>query len=430
MSIRPLDPGPAERLRAERAPRLAADLARVMVFTLVLQSCTAAAMLVLTHALTQEQYGAYATALTLQSYLFLVGSFGIKPVVVREVILRPQHADRMLTAHGLFAGAAASALALALAGVLLVVPVAPDRAALFGLVAVGNVATCLAVAPLFDAHRRQAVSMAIATGAELAWLAAVLGLAAGGRLSLPVVGATVVAKAALNAAVHGLVYHAAVRPVRVALVPGDLAVLLRAGWWLMASNLLATVPFSLGVVLVWAWVGEREAAVSGIAFQVGAAYLALAAVANRVLQPHIARTYRADRTDVRRVALVSAAFLAAVWCAAVLGTGVLAAWLLPSGYRAAFLPTVLVLTGAAVQGAGAVAGAYLIAWAKESYVMAAHAAAAVLFVTGSAALASHYDAVTAAAVTLTAAAVGAAAMILFAVRCRPGRSINPPGNHS
>jgi O-antigen/teichoic acid export membrane protein len=348
--------------------------------TAISQACGLGVLLVLANGLPPGEFGVYVFATNVLVYAVAVGGVGLVNVVVRDLNLRPEHSDATTT--GFLVITAAGAL---IAGAVMAVAaeIAPVRSIeRHMLLVVGAVAVpmCLNLAPLYDAHHRQALSAALGIPGDLLMLAGVASLQGAGLLTAPGAGLFLLGKHLLTAIAQATVYHRRVRPFRWVWDRGRTAALLRSGRFMVITGLVYMVPLHGGVILARLCRGEHDAGLYGLALHVGTAYLIVGTLVLRIVQPHIAGPYGLDRLFVRKLLAAIGGILLAAWLAGVGAAWALAYRLLDRAYAPAFGPMVVLLTTAAVAIATGVANLYLLRAHRERVLQAAYAGGAVVYV--------------------------------------------------
>jgi O-antigen/teichoic acid export membrane protein len=391
--------------------------AQLVVYTLLTQSCSCCATLLLAAGLGREGYGAFAFALTLQSFLFLFGCVGVKPIVLRDGIARPDELDQIATSHLVITAAGSGLACLVTIAAAACAPLTCAERLLLSLLAVGNTAACTNIATLFDVHHQQTRSAAITLVAEFCGLLAIAWLRLTGGLGLPAASSVFAGKWALATAGHYLVYHRSVRSLRLTLSPAAVRAMLSSSWPLMFSAVVATAPFGSGVLFLRWLTGNADAAIFGLANQVAYAYLLFAAVGNRIFQPHMAGPHGLRKGFVLRLALASGAFLGTLLLGA-LGAGLcVILFILGPDYHDAILPMAVLLAAACLHSVGTLAGTYLVVFGRERTILAANICAASICIAGCWLVVPRFSYNGAAGVVAAANLVGTGA-ILAAVRSR------------
>ena len=397
----------------------------MVVWTLLTQLCLLSSVLVLTRGLGLHGYGVLAFALAIQSYLVLLGGVGTKPVVLREGVARLGDLDRILTSHVIITATASGLLGLSTLFVVGFAVVSNPERVLLALLAIGNIAVCLNIAPLFDVHHLQSKSAAITLTAEFAAMTAILGLYWTGHLDLSATGGVYAAKWVMATAGHYLVYHCSVRRLRFTVAGETVHRMLQSGWPLMLSAVVATVPSGTGVLFLRLWKGTTEAAVFGVANQAAYAYLLFAVAGGRVLQTNMVGPHGLREDSVIRFAFWIVGFLGSLLLGALgAGCGVIFFLLEPS-YHAAVVPMIIVLGGAFVKAAGIILSIYLVVWQRERIILIANACAALIYVCGCWFSIPRFAYNGAAFMTVLASFVGTGVIVL-AIRARlNGKTLAP-----
>jgi O-antigen/teichoic acid export membrane protein len=409
-------------LRSYQTPagkQAAWNLGALVVLTALTQAAAVLTLLLLTNGLGPAGFGVFAFAIALQPYLYLTGTFGTALVLFREGVREPEQLDAITTAYqatGLAGSLVVGALTAAIAWFA---PISPGERDLICLTALGNVGACLALAPLFDVHHRQPLAGVVGLAVELAALAAVFALARTGTLTLPWVGVVYAVKWWLLTAGQYVLYHLAIRPLRLVFRSERLWRMIRSSLPLAGSTMIAGLPANAGVFFVRLYHGKADAGVFGVASQAAAAYLMFSYLAIRILQPHIAGPYGLDRSFLRKLVLFAALFLVLLAAGGFAVAAGVIVWLLAPEYRAALVPMAVLLGAAVVLSAGVLASSYLVVLHRERTVLIAHAVSAVVYVAGVVVLVPPLANLGAATAAALAAGCGTAWMVAAVRRNLP-----------
>jgi O-antigen/teichoic acid export membrane protein len=384
----------------------AGNLVALIVLTGLTQLAGLGSLLLLTNGLGPAGFGVFMFALTLQPYLYLIGSLGMPLVLFREGVKQPGQLDQITTTY-LTVGLAASLAVEAVTGVVACLTATSGvEQSLICLIAAGNVATCLALSPLFDVHHRQPLVAAISLAAETGALLAVFLLLRTGNLGLVALGVVFAAKWWFISIAQIVVYNVAIRRVRLAFSRTWLRRLLRSSIPMGCSTLIAGLPAYAGVFFVRFFHGDAEAGVFGIASQAAIAYLLFSYLAIRILQPHIAGRYGLERAFLAKLILFASTFLALLYVGGLAaGIGVVLFVLAPQ-YQPALTPMAILLAAALLLSVGVLASSYLVVLHRERTVLLAHSAAAVVYVSAAFLLTPSFSNLGAATAATLAAACG------------------------
>lgn len=348
------------------------------LWSLGCQACGLASILLLTTALPADQFGKLIFALTMQSYLALVGMGGAYTVALRDTCRRPEQMPQIAAAY-LSLTAILSSLA-GFVGLLLAWWLHSDAEEFFVLclIALGNIAVCMTLRPFYDAQHRQPQSAQLMFACEVIALATLALMCGWDVLTLPVIALLYAAKwLSISLA------HAWLLPMSAVSLKNDC---LRRGWqmvgesWpLMFGALLRLVPLTGGVLLMRFSGAASQVAVMGVIQQVVLAYVLLATLGNRIVEPYIAGKYGEQRDFVLKLSVFVAAFLSCLWLL-MAGVGILATEvLLPSAYHGVWQGLALMLLGAVADAVGMVGRMYLIVRRAERLYLLASAVAALTF---------------------------------------------------
>jgi O-antigen/teichoic acid export membrane protein len=408
-----------EQLRAVVRPYLTAagkqaawNLTALVLLTALTQAAAVGMLLLVTNHLGAANFGVFAFAMSLQPYLALVGTLGTGLILFREGVREPDHLDAITTVYQVVSFMGALLVGGITASVACLAPVSAAEQGLICLLTVGNVAACIALMPLFDVHHRQPLAGVIGLAAELATLLAIWLLARAGELGLVSLGVVFACKWWVMTAAQYVVYHLAIRPLRLAFRKERFRRMLRSSIPLAGSTLIAGLPANAGVFFVRWFREDAEAGVFGIASHAAAAYLMFSYLAIRILQPHIAGPYGLDHRFLRKLVLFAGAFLAVLYLGGYLTAGGVILFLLTSDYRAALLPMAVMLVAAVVLSVGVLASSYLVVLHRERTVLKAQLSATVVYVGGSILLVPVLGSLGAATAAALAAGWGTVWMVL------------------
>ena len=399
----------------------AKNLSWLAVLSVLAQLCSLANVFILLHVLGRKQFGVLGFALSVQAYLTIFGSLGTKRIVIREAAGKPHELDMVLTSHLVITGAAST---LGLLVTLMVVPwvsVTNSERVLLSVIALGNIASCVNIRGFFDVHHRQPTSAAINLASEVLGLLAVVGLAYFERLTLPNVGIVFAAKWTLTTALHYLLYHHSIRPLKLALSAANIRQMLSSSWSLLLSGLVARTPLNAGIFFIRAFHTEGDMAIMFLAQRVARAYTTFTAIGNRILRPHIAGRYGMHASFIRKLAIFYAAFRGSVLVAAFAAASLVIVLLPDKSYRMAIVPIGILLVARLIHGIGNLGTMYAVVLHREKVVLFANICASMVFVVGCLALVPSYSYHGAAAVAVCAALTGVT-LILRAVRAAHSES--------
>jgi O-antigen/teichoic acid export membrane protein len=380
-------PGVFERAVALVRPWLTAagrqaawNLFSLVALTGATQATALGTILLLTRSLGPAGFGVFAFACSLQPWLWTVGTLGTSLVLFREGVRDPESLDEITTAYQL-AGLLGSLVVGCVAGCAAwFSPISVEERWLICLIAFGNVATCVALAPLFDVHHRQPLVAVVGLVAEVGVLVAVVVLIQTGSLGLVSLGVVYAVKWWFITAAQSVLYRFAIRASRWAFCRERLVRMLRSSVPLAGSTLIASLPAGAGVFFVRVLCGDTETGLFGVASQAGTGYLLFSYLALRILQPHIAGPYGLTSSFLRKLILFSAGFLLFLYVGGlVAGTGIVL-FILPPAYHPAIVPMAALLLAVLLLAVGHIAASYLVVLHREATVLWVHIVAALVYV--------------------------------------------------
>ncbi len=393
-------------------------------------ACHLATTLMLMGALGPDRFGYFAFSVTVLGVLGTVGGLGLRQVVVREVVRRPEAAGRLSTAYLVLTGGAWIALTT---GVLAWVGLArgPTDLPPAGILAAGGFALCASLQPLFDSRGLQAAHAVVALAADIAALAAVAAATATGRANLEVAVGVVAAKPLLVwAGAAALLRGHGLRP-RFGGWTREAGPLIRSARPLLASVVAGVVPGAVIAATLEGAAGSAAFAQFAVGTQAASAYLLLVIAGVRVLHPGLCLRAGGDggrRSPGRELTTHGALMLGSLVGTA--GAGLfLVTVVLGPGYRGALGPMTLLLVGAFLNGLGQTAAAWLVAVGREAPILHGQLVGAAVAVFGCWTGGHAFSPLGAALLSCTASGLTAAVVITGVCRgpWRPTESTRHPG---
>ena len=345
--------------------RAAWNLFWMLLGRVVSQACLVAVTLLLTRALAREEFGIFATALSLQGYVVLLGSAGMPAIVTRELVRRPEDASRVASTYFAVAWAIGGAAVVAICVVIRLLEISRVEQFVLTMVVLGSAFACGNPQPIFDAFQRQALPAVVMASSDVLLLGITIILALNGRLTLPTSALLFFCKWLL---LNGSLILLAARfvPLRPAAVRGSEAVLIWKGAWpILLGSILYLLPNSGGVIIVRWLKGPSEAAAAGLAYQVFQAFAQVSLLFHQVLRPHIFSTYGQETWFVKKALFALLVFLFLLASATLFGVWIVFRLILGAQFADA-LACCLVAVGAGVFLALVYfAGAYTVAMHAE-----------------------------------------------------------------
>lgn len=355
------------------------NLSSLLIAAAVAQVCGLISVVLLTQSLGAEQFGVFAFALSLQSYLMLLGAAGLRPIIVRELTRRPEALNCLWTAYIAITGGLGLVLAVfTIAAAVAIAPTTSETIVLT-MIAVGNVAACVNPVPFYDYRHAQSKSAILTTAVEVTALVVILALYQRNMLFVSAAAAVFAIKWIGSTVLHWQFLRSDLPEIRWEWSLRELRELLASSSHLTVSGLLGTIPLTAGILIVRFYHGDAAAGVFGLAMYAPRAMLLLTTQANRVLEPHVMGRFGRTRGFILRLALVYALFLtftplllsAVLWYALTV--------LLPKTFVPALPGGVIMLFGAALLAAGRAGQMWLIRSRLESTIAALNVLAALAF---------------------------------------------------
>lgn len=370
-------------LRANLTP--AARLAAWNFFWMVLgrvvgQAAQVGVVLLLTHHLTQDQFGMFMTALAIQGYVLLVGSAGLPAVVVREMVQRPQDQPRIASTYLSMTAVMGFGAWTVLSVIVLFLPLGPSEKSLFILTSLAAAIASVNPEPLFDSQHAQATAAMLVLLGDLAMLAMTILVLLLNALSLPLLGLIFALKWLLTIVL--LISSSRLqRLLSVRFVSFEEArSLWRASRYLLVTSFLGLVPVTGPTVVARLIGGPSQAAITGLAVQVLQLYMTFVMLAGRVLYPHVASPIGFDPSFIRKQIIFYVCFHGFLFTGTVIGSFFLVRYVLPDDYLSAFYPCLIMALAGLLSGATTITNYYLLGLKKETTIARAYALGCAIFI--------------------------------------------------
>ena len=375
----------------EAGRNAAVNLVWLVLVTIGAQLCSMAMVYFLTTGLSQEHFGIVSFALTMQTYLMIVGMAGLPAVIIREGKQQPEQLDEITTAHFVISSLFSGTLSIVVLCTIVFVPVSFAEKLLWLGIIIGNIAICINLRPLFDMHHQQAKVGGITLFGEVCGLVAIIIAFYMGELTIPLVGAIYAAKWLGTVLLQFVVYHLTVCRLRLHVSRAVCLHILRSSWLLMVITLINTIPLSFGVIAVRLLQSKEDTAILGLATQVNTVFLMFATIGFRIVRPHIAGPYGQTPSFIRKLGLFIIGYLSALWVGLFVLSYAAIIYLLDSAYHEAIAVIALLLLGAWLSAATRVMSMYYVDAHRERTLFVINTIVAVCFVVGCMALVPYFS---------------------------------------
>jgi len=342
------------------------------------QLCAIGSLLLLAESLSAEQFGRLSFGLTVQGYAVLLGGAGIKTILLRDIARDESSLYALLTSYLVItASAGAIVCGVVAIGARMIPEASGDEAMMHTWLSIGGWFSAFSVAPFFDARGHQSASQKLIAVTEATTLLALLS----GYIppTLPCIAILFAGKWILASLLHLVLFARMVRPFQWRWEGRLTAHLLKAGMPLLLTGLVTTWPISGTVVVVRQLSGATETAIMGFAAQAATAYLLVAGVGYRLVQPRLTTVddlfNRRQRAFVWQVAGV----LAAIWFLTVIFTRLVITHWLPAHFHSGASTTAVLLLSSLLGGISYFGWACLLALKKELSILYSYLAGNLVF---------------------------------------------------
>jgi len=355
------------------------NLSSLLAATAVAQVCGLVSVLLLTRSLGADGYGVFVFWLTIQNYLMILGSAGLRPIIVRELIRRPDALNRLWTAYVAITGGLGILLAVLTIAIGAILTPTPSEQIVLTIIAIGNVAACLNPLPFYDFRHAQGRSAVIMTVSEVTALGIISALYISNNLSLPAAALVFAAKWIGSAAWLWLMLQRDLPEIRWDWSKSEPVRLLSSSWKLVVSALLGTIPLTAGILLVRFYHGDAAAGIFGIAMYAPRALLLLVGQLNRVIQPHIMGPYGFKSTFIGRLLFVYTMFVGFIAICGAAGLWFVITYVLSSDFQPALDSGVIMLSASTLLAVGGLCVQYMVAMNRERVVAIIYILMAMLY---------------------------------------------------
>jgi O-antigen/teichoic acid export membrane protein len=345
----------------------------------VSQGCNFGLLMLLTSALSPEQFGSVVFAQSIQTVLLTVATSGFAVLVVRDLSLHPERADNTITDYLALAGSISVLCGIAQCVWAAAAGLIREEQALFAWFALANVFAAANLVPVYDAAHRQSLAGWLQAPCELLGLGVTALLAASGTLTLSALGSVIAGRVAIQTAVLlPFLPRFGPRPRWRFEITRTLA-MLRSGWLIGLATLLYLIPNAASIAVVRFHHGPAAAASYGLAAQFAGYLFVVFSLAVRILQPHIAGPHGRERSMILKVTAFVAGCVLVVGLLVLGGGYVMFTWVLNDAYALGIDPFAWLLLGTAFLCATSVLAHYLIAQSREWTLVVSYAVAVAVF---------------------------------------------------
>ncbi|MEL6895808.1 MAG: oligosaccharide flippase family protein [Planctomycetota bacterium] len=371
-----------KRFATPTGKRVTWNLGCLIASAIISQICGVISVLLLTSAFGTGRYGTLSFALSLQGYMMILGSAGLRPIVVRELTRDVVSLNQIWSAFLSITLALGVVLGILMAIAAWLLAPTPTEALVISLIGVGNVAACANLSAFFDYRHAQSSSGIITAVAEVAALIAIAAFYFSDTISLPLAAAVFSLKWIVMNVLLWVALRRHLPSLRWEWSAEQAIRLTRSSWKLVFSSLLATIPFTAGVILVRLLQSEEAAGVFAVAMYAPRALFLLVGQVNRIMQPYIMGEQGQQRSFVVRTMLAYPLFLLMTalcsWC----GLWFAVTFLLDPEFHDALTTGSVLLIGAVLLAGGTLCTHYLIAKNAEHLAAISQFATAVVYLTG------------------------------------------------
>ena|GEM_PF-2881657 len=342
------------------------------ILLVVGQGAALLSLLLLSNRMLPAQFGKLSAGLALQNYLVLLGSLGLRTIVVRDLARAPRRLSEIWGTYWSMIAPFGAIIAICghiLTGVIF--DRAPDEATMSCWLAIGSWFAMLSVVPLLDALHRQVQALGIVALTEVGFLAGLLTQLIPANLAG--LGAAFAIKWALASLLQAGVLFGSARTRRL-----EYSHQLIETWRpsippLLITTLVVNLPLTAAVLLARHRLGGQGAGVVGLGAQLAAAVTLLGGIFVRFIQP----MWR-DQTALKRSQANGhfnrLAFVGIVgWVIGCAAVGIAVKWLLRPEYGTELIAFLLLVTAGSLGVVARVLWVALLALNDDRGVLLAYA---------------------------------------------------------
>ncbi len=339
------------------------------LFSLLSQCSLLGIMLLSAWKLAPSDFGIFIFAITMQGYLFLIGSAGSHSIVVRDITRHPENIDQITASYITLTTLCSFFAAIFVATTALLVPLGETERIVIILFATAGITPALGLYPFFDAHHLQARSMAGICVIDLCCLVLVAVVWQLQQFSLLFVGLVLAGKWVIGTIIQYMIYHCSVRRLHVTFGRAGLADLARSSIPIFISYLFCVLPLTVGVFFLRVLAGTETTALFGLACQAGSLVYSFGWLGIRILQPHIAGPVGIDSRFLVKLIFFLTLYLVTLILLAYIGGYLAISFVLDPIYQAALEPLAAMIATGAIIAWGIAASLYLVRFHEERRVL-------------------------------------------------------------
>lgn len=337
-------------------------------------------LLLISRLISPAEFGRLSAGLALQNYLVLLGTLGLRTLVVRELARSPLRLPQIWGTYWSMVGPVGALVALGghlIAGWIF--DRDPVEATMSLWLACGAWFSMLSVVPLLDGLRRQVLALGIVALTEGLFVAGVLTQLI--PLNLAGLGAAFAIKWTLASVLQASALYRSSLRQRLT-YSRDLVDSWRPSIPpLLGTSLIVSLPLTAAVLLARHGLGERDAGIIGLGAQLAAAVILLGGVAVRFLQtlwPDTAALQRSQTSGhFNRIAFTGIV----VWMIGCVVVGVVVKWFLRTEYGEELIAILLLVTAGSLGVAARVLWIALLALNDDQGVLFVYACGGCVFST-------------------------------------------------
>jgi len=316
--------------------------------------------LILIQGVVTSDYGVFSYGQSVLGMLVVAGELGMRPLIIRQAVRRPQSMGKLLGSYLLVAGASSILAGLAVLAALPWMSQSGGETLFLIFVCLAAVSANLNIWHLFDSVHLQRVPAIVTASCDILALGTLFALAHQSMLNVPLAGLVLLAKHALASSLLGFVWVRGFAEARPHFDGRHAKRLFVKAFPIGMGVVLVAIPVHSAVILTRWMSGEEHAAVMGVAMQFMAIYLVVTMSGLRTVLPHIGAEYGRDRDFLWKLAVFGIAFLTVTALAMSAGAPVAIVYLMPSVYRECIVLTIMCLAAAAIRSFSAALAYYWI----------------------------------------------------------------------
>lgn len=346
-------------------------------------------LLLMSRSVSTEVFGQLSSGIAVQNYVVIIGTLGLRTLVVRDLARNPQELGSIWGTYWLMLGPVGilvASIGHIISGYLFSRSEPEVWMSLW--LSCGAYFSILSLVPLLDALGRQSIALGIVAVTEVAFFTALF--SGWIPLDIATLGGAFAIKWFSASLLQVCTLYFSTRPVRFTFCVEQSKRWMRSAFPLLVTGVIMNLPIMGAVIMTRRFLSNKETAVMGLAAQLAAAVLLIGGVAIRYIQPIWRdRTTLQDANTNKTVRFMAVAGVIC-WFLAISGVYIIVQYWLPAEYTVGLLTIFVMMMTAAFGVVARVLWVALLAADQERIVLMSYSVGCGIFISFSIGLASSF----------------------------------------